>query len=137
MSFIDRLRRRQESGLDRLSRDFDEHLRQTLHDEPPLRTVPAVTQYAPRRAEYSVERVQSFFAGHLEETREAQAVLAVEIEAAREHLADLEQRRTVLQVVHEAIAETVAKLQPKIIALDNGSVGDHLDLQSPEREAVS
>lgn len=96
----------------------DEAERERLADlTEQLRNVPGMKrrsdEFAPRPAEYSIERVQSFLSQHIEQLDEAETVLADQADAAKEQLADIERRRAVTKVARDAFAETLAKLTPK------------------------
>jgi len=95
--------------------DMDE-LAERLRNAPPLER-PA-NEFAPQRAEYSIDRVASFLSRHIKELDETRIALAAEHDDAKAHLAEVERRIAVTLVAHEALAETVAKLTEKGAALD-------------------
>ena len=96
-------------------------------------------EFAPPPAEYSIDRVRSFLSRHIKELEETELALATQALEATQHLIELERRRDVTKITREALAETIANLTNKCAALDvkeQSYVGDHLDIQAPERESV-
>lgn len=93
-----------------------------------LRKVPGIPrsadEFAPQRTmraapgEYSIERVESFLVGHIDDLRHALVALAEEDDAAREHLVELERRRAVLKIAHDAFTDTLAKLKGQTPAIE-------------------
>lgn len=96
--------------------DLTEHLRNGII----TRTRPS--EYAPQ-PDYSIERAESFLSRHLEEISLARASLAVEVQAAEVHLAELKRRVGVTTIVHDALAETLTKLTGRVAELDEQTEG--------------
>ena len=120
--------RRNEQDVDRdypvvefdMVEDMKSTLAERLRQAPPLER--PVHEFAPQPAEYSLDRVQSFLSRHIHELQEMRAQLAAEAATAEAHLAEIERRRTVTEVAHDALAETLAKLTDRIAALDTPPV---------------
>ncbi|HEV8263238.1 MAG TPA: hypothetical protein VGQ19_21070 [Burkholderiales bacterium] len=103
-----------------LEREVSDVLLESLREANALER-PA-DEFAPPRlkysSEYSLDRVVSLLSRHIKELDETQSALEVQANAAREHLAEVERRRTVTSIARSALAETVGKLAEKAAALD-------------------
>lgn len=107
---------------EQLRNDLAEHLRKNSVALSRHSEYPPPSEYAPQ-PDYSIERAESFLSRHLEEISLARASLAVEVQAAEVHLAELKRRVGVTTIVHDALAETLTKLTGRVAELDEQTEG--------------